>query len=603
MWYDDVTIQSPSAYNCDGWGTDCPPSFGTSGPSFTLNVTKTGTGTGVVSGGGAYPVGTPVTLTAQANANSTFIGWSGDCTGTAPCALTMDADKNVGAQFNLTGVPPPTGSALNLRFATTSSPGCPGGAGTCVAVDLSTNTGAVNYNYSGVHLGGLGLSPSYPDSLVTPLKLQLVSDLNAYNRMRPSDASTTIIEWSVGWTFNDWNVMCGAPPGTPGTWMSDGHCERFSNTPFATCTPSGFPPNSGHQCSFAAGAVWDPFANFAALRLNSILATVRPSDLGNIHIEVWNEPFNNAHNEPCLGTTCAAQSQSDFNEMWRRAVQQTRAAIPNATITGPALAWYNFQRFQDLLLFCKTATPQCVPDVVSWHEIGPPVENGGGDLPYVGAENFAQRVQDVRNFLTTNQIFPVKTPGVIPKIQIDEYLFITHLLEPGAMVASIANLQRNGIYRAAWTTWTDTDINGNPVDPKFTLNSMLVYNPSGPSWQPRASWWAVKAYADMTGNYGALTAANGFDGLVSISGSEIRAVIGNVGGSSGTDVRFAGISALTANSSVHVTVSRIQNTGSAVSGGPAAVINNQSFPVSNNAIVVPISSSSLGDVHIITVTP
>jgi len=41
-----------------------------------------------------------VTLTARAARGSTFVGWSGACTGTGSCAVTMNAAKSVTATFN-----------------------------------------------------------------------------------------------------------------------------------------------------------------------------------------------------------------------------------------------------------------------------------------------------------------------------------------------------------------------------------------------------------------------------------------------------------------------------------------------------------------------
>ncbi len=57
----------------------------------------------------SYIPGQNVTLTATPEPGSTFTGWSGNCTGTGPCVLTMDAAKNVEATFisatTLGGVP------------------------------------------------------------------------------------------------------------------------------------------------------------------------------------------------------------------------------------------------------------------------------------------------------------------------------------------------------------------------------------------------------------------------------------------------------------------------------------------------------------------
>ncbi|WP_200154164.1 InlB B-repeat-containing protein, partial [Chromatium okenii] len=86
---------------------------GQSFDTFDLIVNKTGTGSGTVTSNGSlincgaicsYPFfnTTRVTLTATPNAGSTFTGWSGDCSGTGTCIVTMDAVKNVTATFAIT---------------------------------------------------------------------------------------------------------------------------------------------------------------------------------------------------------------------------------------------------------------------------------------------------------------------------------------------------------------------------------------------------------------------------------------------------------------------------------------------------------------------
>jgi uncharacterized repeat protein (TIGR02543 family) len=47
----------------------------------------------------SYVGGTAVTLTASSNVYFIFIGWSGACTGTGSCVVTMDGDKTVTASF------------------------------------------------------------------------------------------------------------------------------------------------------------------------------------------------------------------------------------------------------------------------------------------------------------------------------------------------------------------------------------------------------------------------------------------------------------------------------------------------------------------------
>jgi subtilisin-like proprotein convertase family protein len=78
----------------------------------TLTLSKTGTGLGTVTSTPSgitcgddcseqYSYGTAVSLTATADAGSTFEGWSGACSGTGTCTVTMDNDKTAAAAFTL----------------------------------------------------------------------------------------------------------------------------------------------------------------------------------------------------------------------------------------------------------------------------------------------------------------------------------------------------------------------------------------------------------------------------------------------------------------------------------------------------------------------
>lgn len=50
--------------------------------------------------GSSFASGSTVTLTATPAAGSPWMGWSGDCSGTATtCTLVMNADKKVTANF------------------------------------------------------------------------------------------------------------------------------------------------------------------------------------------------------------------------------------------------------------------------------------------------------------------------------------------------------------------------------------------------------------------------------------------------------------------------------------------------------------------------
>jgi hypothetical protein len=107
--------------------------------NYTLTVTKAGTGTGTVASGttincgttctATIASGTAVTLTATPDANMTFAGWSGACTGTGTCIVTMTANQSVTATFS----PVQTSYALTVTKAGT-------GGGT-VAAGTTINCG------------------------------------------------------------------------------------------------------------------------------------------------------------------------------------------------------------------------------------------------------------------------------------------------------------------------------------------------------------------------------------------------------------------------------------------------------------------------------
>jgi len=119
---------------------------------YALSVSKAGSGAGTVTStpagincGGTcsatYPSGTTVTLSASPATGSTFGGWSGACTGTGSCVVTMTAARTVTATFN--GTP---GYSLGVSKAgsgagtVTSNPSGINCGGTCSATFASGTT-------------------------------------------------------------------------------------------------------------------------------------------------------------------------------------------------------------------------------------------------------------------------------------------------------------------------------------------------------------------------------------------------------------------------------------------------------------------------------
>jgi hypothetical protein len=71
--------------------------------TYTLTVATAGNGSGTTSNnppGTTFTYGTLVTITATPMALSSFRGWSGDCSGTLQCVVTMTANKLITATFS-----------------------------------------------------------------------------------------------------------------------------------------------------------------------------------------------------------------------------------------------------------------------------------------------------------------------------------------------------------------------------------------------------------------------------------------------------------------------------------------------------------------------
>ena len=99
-------------------------------PARALVVSRSGTGTGAVASSpsgidcgmtctGTFADGTTAVLTATPQSGSSFAGWTGDCSGSAPaCTVTMDGAKTATARFDPVPVVPAPGEATAPAEAT-----------------------------------------------------------------------------------------------------------------------------------------------------------------------------------------------------------------------------------------------------------------------------------------------------------------------------------------------------------------------------------------------------------------------------------------------------------------------------------------------------
>lgn len=153
--------------------TEIPPD------SFPLTVLTAGSGAGTVTSTPAgincgsdcseiYAANTEVTLTATPANGSTFVGWSGDCSGTGSCVVTMAAAHSVTATFD--EIPPVlydltvTESGTGSGFVTSAPAGINCGvdcsetylAGTVVTLTATANNGSLFSGWTG-DCSGAGL--------------------------------------------------------------------------------------------------------------------------------------------------------------------------------------------------------------------------------------------------------------------------------------------------------------------------------------------------------------------------------------------------------------------------------------------------------------
>src|SRR5208283_5191808 len=123
---------------------------------YTLTAVLSGGGSGTITGSGincssnctaTYNSGSIVTLTATANAGSTFTGWSGGvCTGTGLCSFNINSNQSVTAAFNTAASYTITASASSGGSISPAGT-VPANAGTSPSFTVTPNSG---YNIANV---------------------------------------------------------------------------------------------------------------------------------------------------------------------------------------------------------------------------------------------------------------------------------------------------------------------------------------------------------------------------------------------------------------------------------------------------------------------
>src|SRR5690348_7098817 len=155
------------------WNTEIGLTFESQGPTYTLTVSRAGTGNGTVASAPAgivcpalcadsFSGGSVVTLIATPASGSTFAGWGGACTGTGSCIVTMNSAQSVTAIFNKSSFTLSVSRAGTGSGSVSSSPAgisCPAACtatysgGTAVTLTAAAASGSVFAGWGGACTG------------------------------------------------------------------------------------------------------------------------------------------------------------------------------------------------------------------------------------------------------------------------------------------------------------------------------------------------------------------------------------------------------------------------------------------------------------------
>jgi hypothetical protein len=223
---------------------------------FTLNVVTAGAGSGSVQlnpvGNGtatsaSYAPHTSVTLTAVPGANSSFGGWSGDCSGgSATCVLTMDANRNVTATFNPRYTLTVTTTGAGTGTVTANPAGPTYAPGTSVTLTASPAAGSVFSVWSGDCTGSgtctlvmnankvvgalFALAPTLATITVTPNPLTINAGSTQQFAAVGRNASGNVVAITPVWSV----VSGGGSISSAGLFTAGTTPGTFTNTITAT---------------------------------------------------------------------------------------------------------------------------------------------------------------------------------------------------------------------------------------------------------------------------------------------------------------------------------------------------------------------------------
>jgi hypothetical protein len=153
----ESSSQASGTFRAEVYDTVCTGTWSTSGGSvtvYTLSVSRSGSGSGTVTSNPSgincgstcsksFSSGTNVTLMANPSSGSTFGGWSGACSGSGSCNVSMSQSRNVTANFLVSVMVEVTSAFSGLWYNPDQD-----GHGFSIMVHSATNATVFWYTFS-----------------------------------------------------------------------------------------------------------------------------------------------------------------------------------------------------------------------------------------------------------------------------------------------------------------------------------------------------------------------------------------------------------------------------------------------------------------------
>jgi len=325
---------------------------------------------------------------------------------------------------------------------------------------------------------------------------------------------------------------------------------------------AGQPSNTMYPCSNGNCSNWVTF-------LDTVIGELQATGL-KFSYDIWNEPELSIFWGPGVNTT-------QYFQMWDTAYREIRRLAPGALIVGPSFA-FTPQRdngeWQTWLAHVKTAST--VPDEITNHD------EGDVDDPVTVAQAIDSDLAAAglpRIPLSANEYQPAdrQTAGVT-----------------AWYLARFAQSGYTNAMRGNWVCCLAPNLTG-------------VLTQVNGSWQPNGNWWAMRAYADMTGSDVSTSGEVGSTAISAAEDSSAKRAVAIIGDSNGytgpVSVTYSGLGSvpwLASNGSVNVTVDRIPDQYPLSS---PQVVYDQNVSASSGSITVPFTFQASHDAFAVYLTP